>query len=257
VIKEAKTATKGNVADADMVVTLVADYCQNMEMPFFGKDQPGETYYYTPKTINLFGIVDCNSEKEVLHAYGYGEDHGGKGKFNVVSLLIKHLEDLGWLDGTKRKTLNVVMGNCAGQNKTNYVLRLALYLVQKGYFSEVRFIFLVVGHTKNVADGLFNILKKLYRAQNIFSMSMMMKAMKHELTIPYEVDWRVFKNWDKCFLEMSHLWSLVSHISHQGRFCHDQSFLLHDCPKLCISAYDLVAYGPLAIRGMPSVLVAT
>ena len=35
-----------------------------MEMPFFGKDQPSETYYYTPETINVFGIVDCNQEKE-------------------------------------------------------------------------------------------------------------------------------------------------------------------------------------------------
>jgi hypothetical protein len=197
-IEEAKTATRENVADEDMVITLVADYCQNMEMPFFGKDQPGETYYYTPKTINLFGIVDCSPEKEVLHAYGYGEEHGGKGGNNVASLLMKHLEDRGFLDGTtKRKCLNIVMDNCAGQNKNNYVLRLAPYLVEKGFFQEVRFIFLVVGHTKNVADRLFNILKRLYRRKNIFTMGMMSEAMKHELTIPYVVDWRVFKHWDK------------------------------------------------------------
>jgi hypothetical protein len=66
VIEEEKTATKGNVTDEDMVIVIVADYCQNMEMPFFGKDQPGETYYYMPKTINLFVVVDCNSDKEVL-----------------------------------------------------------------------------------------------------------------------------------------------------------------------------------------------
>jgi hypothetical protein len=56
VIEEAKTATKDNVADKDMVITVVADCYQNMEMPFFGRDQPGETKnYYMPKTINLFG----------------------------------------------------------------------------------------------------------------------------------------------------------------------------------------------------------
>jgi hypothetical protein len=90
-----------------------------------------------------------------------------------------------------------VMDNCAGQNKNNYILRLAPYIAEKGYFQEVHFIFLVVGHTKNVADRLFNILKKLYQNQNIFTMGMMMKVMSHELTIPYLVDWRVFKNWDK------------------------------------------------------------
>jgi hypothetical protein len=82
---------------------------------------------------------------------------------------MKHLDDCGLLDGTNRKTLNVVMDNCAGQNKNNHVLRLAPYLVKKGYFEEAHFIFLVVGHTKNVADHLFNILKKLYPHQKIFT----------------------------------------------------------------------------------------
>jgi hypothetical protein len=133
-IEEAKKATRENVEDDEMVITLVADYCQNMEMPFFGKDQPGETYYYTPKTINLFGVVDCNQEKEVLYAYGYGEEHGGKGGNNVALLLMRHLGDRGLLDASrKRKRLNIVMDNYPGQNKNNYVLRLAPYLVEKGY----------------------------------------------------------------------------------------------------------------------------
>jgi hypothetical protein len=44
-IEDAKTATRDDVADEEMVVTIFGDYCQNMEMPFYGKDQPGETYY--------------------------------------------------------------------------------------------------------------------------------------------------------------------------------------------------------------------
>jgi hypothetical protein len=74
-MEEAKTATKLNYADDERVITLVADYCQNMEIHFFGKGQPGDTYYYTPKTINLLGIVDCSSEKDILYTYAYGEDH--------------------------------------------------------------------------------------------------------------------------------------------------------------------------------------
>jgi hypothetical protein len=94
-IEDAKTATRdNNVADKDMAIMLVTDYCQNMKMPFFGKDQPGVTYYYTPKTINLFGIVDCNPVKEVLHIYGYCEEHGGKGNTKVALLLMKHLENI-------------------------------------------------------------------------------------------------------------------------------------------------------------------
>ncbi len=132
VIEEAKTATKNDVADEETVITPVADYCQYMETPYFGKVEPGETYHYSPKTINVFGIVNCNQEKELSHSYSYGKEHGGKGGNNVALLLMKHLDDRGLLDGTKRKILNVVMDNCAGQNKNNYLLRLAPYLIKKG-----------------------------------------------------------------------------------------------------------------------------
>jgi hypothetical protein len=101
------------------------------------------------------------------------------------------------MDGKKRKQLNIVMDNCSGQNKNNTVVRLATYLVEKGFFGEVNFIFLVVGHTKNIADRLFNTLKKLYRKKNIFSMGMLTECLKHEQVIPCEVDWRVFMDWDK------------------------------------------------------------
>ena len=41
------------------------------------------------------------------------------------------------------------------------------YLVEIGYFKEVTFVFLVVDHTKNAADRLFNVLKRVYRKDNI------------------------------------------------------------------------------------------
>jgi hypothetical protein len=197
VIEDAKRATRDNAVDEEMVVTIVVDFCQNMEMPFFGKDQPGDTYYFTPKTINLLGIVDCNPEKEILHAYAYSEEDGGKGGNNVASLIMKYLRDRKLLDGKKRKRLNIVMDNCSGQNKNNFVLRLAPYLQEKEYFVEVHFIFLVVGHTKNVADRLFNTLKRLYRVQNVFVMPMLLEAMKHEQVVPHAVEWGDFKKWNQ------------------------------------------------------------
>ena len=41
---------------------------------------------------------------------------------------------------------------------------------QMGYFKKVKFVFLIVGHTKNAADRLFNSLKHEYRKENIFTM---------------------------------------------------------------------------------------
>jgi hypothetical protein len=70
-------------------------------------------------------------DKEVLHAYGYGKEHGGKGGNSVALLLMKHVDDRGLFGGTKRRSLNVVMDNCSRQSENNYVSRLAPYSSKK------------------------------------------------------------------------------------------------------------------------------
>ena len=88
------------------------------------------------------GVADVSGEKSKLLAYGYSEDQGGKGGNNVASLLIKAIEDLGWLIRDRcGGRLSIVMDNCGGQNKNKMVLRLALYLVEMKYFKQVEFIY--------------------------------------------------------------------------------------------------------------------
>jgi len=58
---------------------LVADYSQNLGLPHFGEEQPGDTYYFSPLSVYIFGIVDVSCSPEVLHAFGYTEDQGNKG----------------------------------------------------------------------------------------------------------------------------------------------------------------------------------
>jgi len=50
------------------------------------------------------------------------------------------------------------------------VIKLAAWLKAMGYFKKVEFMFLIVGHTKNAADSLFNSLKHEYRKKNLFTM---------------------------------------------------------------------------------------
>jgi hypothetical protein len=89
----------------------------------------------------------------------------------VASLLLKGLHDLGWIhDGTTSKQLSIILDNCGGQNKNNYVLCLALWLMERSYSHKVDFIFYIRGHTKNACDMLFNQLKKRYHRQQIFTM---------------------------------------------------------------------------------------
>lgn len=200
VIDEAKKCTRLQVSPEDTTYTLVVDYMMNMELPFYGSAQPGITYYYTPMNVYTLGIVDCNGKKDDLrdHLYGYiyDEGEGGKGGNAVASLLMKHLNDRNLLDGKKRKKLSIIMDNCAGQNKNNSVLRLASYLVRKGHFSTVEFVFLVAGHTKNAADRFFNALKLYYRDKNVYSMKDLIDLCgKHEQVTSCRITWKDFKNW--------------------------------------------------------------
>jgi hypothetical protein len=159
----------------------IGDYCQKMENPYFGAEQPGDTYYMSPVTVNCFGLVDPagtfsvdkNNLKEYRHllkAYVYDESVAGCGGNNVASLLIKDLRDSGLMDRSKGPGGHFVAAfdNCPGQNKNNHVLKtLCAWLVEQNYFLKVTVIFLVKGHTKNPVDHLFNSLKRNYRQQNI------------------------------------------------------------------------------------------
>jgi len=83
---------------------------------------------------------------------------------------VKHFEGLIKL---ARFKLTVVFDNCTGQNKNNTVLKLVPYYVEMGYFQEVEFLFLIVGHTKNACDRYFNQLKRLSRRENTYTMEEM------------------------------------------------------------------------------------
>jgi hypothetical protein len=96
------------------------------------------------------------------------EGEGKKGGNNISSLLLKTLRLLSFMqEGNQGKELNVVFDNCGGQNKNTFVLLMVPYLVEMGYFKSVNFIFIVVGHTKNAGDRLFNLLKMIYRRSNV------------------------------------------------------------------------------------------
>ena len=155
----------------------MVDYGQNMQVPIFNKEQPGSTYYFSPLSVYNLGMVDhahvYNDGRiaEHMHCHVYNEAVAKKGANNVASLIVKTLRRLNHLHGDSiGGELNIIFDNCSGQNKNNTVLRLAAWLKQMGYFKKVKFVFLIVGQTKNAADRLFNSLKHEYRKENIFTM---------------------------------------------------------------------------------------
>jgi hypothetical protein len=141
-----------------------------MELPVCNIEEPNCTCYFSlliifnSIVVNQAHIYDDVHVSEHLHCHMYHEEDGKKGANNVASLIGKTLRQLNLPhENLVGGELNIVFNNCSGQNKNNTVLRLAAWLMAMGYFKEVNFIFLVVGHTKNAADRLLNSLKNKYR----------------------------------------------------------------------------------------------
>jgi hypothetical protein len=202
--KMAKSRADANaqVPHIERTFTFVADYMQNMSLPYFGGEQPGETYYLSPETIYLFGVVEeftKENQKTTLHANIYSEQDGKKGGNNVASQLWYLFRHLGLLDASKgaAQELNVIMDNCFGQNKNKMVLRLAPLLVELGFFKRVNFIFLIVGHTKNICDRMFNIAKLLYRGKNMYTLAEIIATVgKHAQVTVHIITPEIFKDFD-------------------------------------------------------------
>ena len=161
-----------------------------MELPSYNSEQPGCTYYFSPLTVFNLGVVNHahayndGHVSEHMHAHLNHEGVGKKGTNNVASLIVKTLRQLNiFREDSVGGELNIKFDNCSGQNKNNTVLKLAAWLMMMNYFKEVNFIFLIVGHTKNAADCLFNSLKTEYCLQNLFTFQDLLKALNRSLMV--------------------------------------------------------------------------
>jgi hypothetical protein len=237
---------------------FVGDYCQKLELPSFCSQQPGDTYYLSPLTVNCFGAVDCSNEKDHLYAYVYHEGEGKCGGNNVASLVLETLRKTGLLNlnNPPSKKLTFVFDNCSGQNKNGMVLKLVVYLVEMGYFEEVQFMFLIVGHTKNPADRLFNLLKLLYRSLNLFTMKQLIATVNtNEFVTAVQAEEEVFKDFMeyqqrfyKAFesntIKIYHVFS--SHMDKKGDLRYYESDLIRQEETADLKvAESLMAQGPL------------
>ena len=154
--------------DEKTVLTLTIDMAQNLEVPHFGSNQPGDSYYLSPLIVYVFGVV--NNATDFMHAFVWNEGDGDRGMNNIVSCLHKYLSIQNiFSKKNKYKELVILADNCGGQNKNRCLIRYLLWLVESGYLSTTKLIFLIKGHTKNKCDRLFNLLKSIYRRVDLYS----------------------------------------------------------------------------------------
>jgi hypothetical protein len=67
--ERAKQCRDNEVPHKNRDYVLVCDYAQNMLLPHYGGEQPGEIYYFSALTINLFGIFDLSRMPNKLNCY--------------------------------------------------------------------------------------------------------------------------------------------------------------------------------------------
>ena len=148
---------------------------QNLCLPNFEAEQPGDTFYLSPLTVLLFGVVDnaylasAADRKDRMNAYIWREDEGDRGANNIASCLLMDLKRRGWFNSPNFSELTYIADNCGGQNKNKIVVRFLMWLVEIKLFPRIRLLFLVKGHTKNAADRMFNLLKLSYHNKDIFT----------------------------------------------------------------------------------------
>lgn len=118
--------------------------------------------------------------------------------------------------------LNWSFDNCPGQNKNRMVIRFFMYLVERGFFLKVNLIFLVKGHTKNICDRTFNLLKLEYHNKNIYSTEELMEVLDtHDQVTAIKVDETDFNEWDSIFDELYSRPSGFTEKPHIFSFSHD------------------------------------
>ena len=76
--EESRLDAINEVAHEDRRYTFIGDFAQNIYLPFFGSNQPGETYYFSPKMIYQFGVVDVSDVIAKMKTYVYPEEDGKK-----------------------------------------------------------------------------------------------------------------------------------------------------------------------------------
>ena len=87
IVRRCKEKHKENLHFNYSDFALTFDYIQNLGVPYFREEQPGDMYYFSILTLNIFGIVDHREEQDYLFRFLYHEGERSKATNNIGSIV--------------------------------------------------------------------------------------------------------------------------------------------------------------------------
>jgi hypothetical protein len=151
-------------AEGSTTLCLTFDFAENVYLPFQHR-QPSQRFFLTGLKFDIFGISIDTASAQVI--YGLTEGHWPceKTANTVCSMLFHFLKTDAFVRGSgiQPRILQLTSDNCAGQNKNRWIIWFLDFLTSIGMFDEIHLSFLVAGHTKNMCDARFALIKRKMR----------------------------------------------------------------------------------------------
>lgn len=145
------------------------DKAESLRAPKKASEQPSADYFKSGLRLTLNGVVDVAANETTVHvmneAQTISKNGGGDADSDfVLSCLWDVLERR-----ILRADVVIQADNCCGQNKNNFVLKFAAYLIEMNICARVSVNFMLVGHTKFNVDGIFGTVKNTLQRCDVYS----------------------------------------------------------------------------------------
>lgn len=181
------------------VLHLTMDFAERVYLPFEHK-QPSQRFFLTGLKYDFFGISNDTAGFQVT--YGLAEGHWPDEKTaNTVFSMLHHFL-ASELTAREARTLQLTADNCAGQNKNRWMPWYFAWRTIVGLHDVIDVSFLVAGHTKNMCDARFALIKRQMKQEEGMTPVQMAEVIAHSsfrqcCVTGNQVTWH---NW-KLFLE--------------------------------------------------------
>ena len=97
---DAADETLDEIIPSKKTVTIVMDFCQNLNLSHLGGEQPGDTYYYSPVWLYCLGIYDVSEDRlydkngTIIKMAAFFVERGWFRKVNIIFLVKGHTKNV-------------------------------------------------------------------------------------------------------------------------------------------------------------------